>query len=89
LARTIQNRFLSQKDYINIFIETGSLDKSSPEMFIKSLGKKIIKNIKLKINNPAIKNIEHEDFCGSLHPLVSFIEDIMIICNSTKIVIVL
>ncbi|MFH4630858.1 ATP-binding protein [Vibrio alginolyticus] len=89
LARTIQNRFLSQKDYINIFIETGSLDKSSPEMFIKSLGKKIIKNIKLKINNPAIKNIEHDDFCGSLHPLVSFIEDIMIICNSTKIVIVL
>lgn len=89
LARTIQNRFSSQEDYINIFIETGSLDKSSPEMFIKSLGKKIIKNIKLKINNPTIGKIEHDDFSGSLHPLVSFIEDIMTICNSVKIVIVL
>ncbi|EOG7789433.1 phosphoribosyltransferase-like protein [Vibrio fluvialis] len=89
LARTIQNRFQNQKDYINIFIETGSLDKSSPEMFIKSLGKKIIKNIKLKISNPAIKSIDHDDFSGSLHPLVSFVEDIMSVCNSTKIVIVL
>jgi uncharacterized protein YktA (UPF0223 family) len=47
LARTIQNRFSENSNYLRIFIETGSLDKSSANMFIKSLGEKIIKHIKL------------------------------------------
>ncbi len=32
LARTIQNRFSNNPQYVCIFIETGSLDKSSPSM---------------------------------------------------------
>lgn len=89
LARTIQNRFTHDSNYLRIFIETGSLDKSSPDMFIKSLGEKIIKKIKAGINNRDVDNIKSEDFNGSLFPLVTYIEDLMIISSMIKIIIVI
>jgi AAA+ ATPase superfamily predicted ATPase len=89
LARTIQNRFSENSNYLRIFIETGSLDKSSPNMFIKSLGEKVIKYIKLNLNDPTVKSIHTDGFNGSLHPLVSFVEDLMIVCEKIKIIIVI
>lgn len=86
LARTIQGRFKHVDNYVGIFIETGSLDKSSSEKFIKSLGKKIIKNIGSKVD---ITNFEIDNFDGSLYPLVTFIEDVMLANENLKIVIII
>ena len=89
LARTIQNRFSDNPQYVCIFIETGSLDKSSSRMFIGSLGEKIIKKIKLQVNSQEINAINPGVFDGSLSPLVSFIEDIVTINEKMRIIIVL
>lgn len=86
LARTIQNRFKNKKNNISIFIETGSLDKSTSDNFIKSLGEKIIKKISIEVQ---LSHLEVINFSGSLHPLVSFIEDIVALNKKLRIIIVL
>ncbi len=86
IARTIQNKFKDTPNYLDIFIEIGSLDKSSPDNFIKSLGEKIIKILKARLR---LSEVTNENFSGSLYPLVSFIEDVMLQNREIKIVIVI
>jgi AAA+ ATPase superfamily predicted ATPase len=86
IARTIQNKFRDVPNYLGIFIETGSLDKSSPINFIKSLGEKIIKILKAHLR---LLEVKFESFNGSLYPLVSFIEDVMLQNQDLKVVIVI
>lgn len=85
LARTIQSRFANKKDYISIFVDTGSLDKSSPESFMKSLGEKIVKRILLSLKTNKVKI---DAFSSSLYPLVSFTEDIVSLHRNIRIIIV-
>lgn len=86
LAKTIQSRLKKNENCISIFIETGSLDKSSPEKFIKTLGEKVVKKLKHQINTA---NIEAPKFEGSLQPLVSFIEDIIDTNEKIRIIIII
>lgn len=86
LARTIQNRFDEKENHATIFIETGSLDKTSPESFIKSLGKKIIRRLKQAF---PMGNNENYELCSSLHPLVTCIEDIVNSNKKARIIIIL
>ncbi|UUC48220.1 ATP-binding protein [Pseudomonas citronellolis] len=86
LARTIQKRFEEKENYITIFIETGSLDKSTPANFIKSLGEKIIKKLRLELQN---LSIQPPSIVESLYPLVSFLEDLLSLNNSIRIIIIL
>jgi len=86
LARTIQNRFEEKDNYTTIFIETGSLDKTSPTNFIRSLANKIIRRLKSKF---PIANNESYEVSSSLHPLVSCIEDIVSSNKEARIVVIL
>lgn len=86
IARTIQSKFNKIDDFLTIFIETGSLDKTNPDKFLKTLGEKIVKQIKKSLNT---LDISVEEFDTSLYPLVSFIEDIVIKFDNIKILIIL
>jgi hypothetical protein len=48
-----------------------------------------VRNVGLNLNNSTVNNINTDEFNGSLYPLVSFIEDLMIICDKIKIIIVI
>jgi hypothetical protein len=86
LARTIQSRFKAKENFITIFIETGSLDKASPEKFVRTLGEKIVKKLKQFVG---INFVEAQFFDGSLQPLVSCIEDILALNHKLRIIIIL
>lgn len=86
LARTIQNRFGDKENYATIFIETGSLDKTSPMSFTKSLGEKIIRRLKQEFPTAHYGNYELQ---SSLHPLVTCIEDIVTAQKSSRIIIII
>jgi len=86
LARTIQNRFNEKENHATIFIETGSLDKTSPENFIKSLTSKIIRKLNKSFH---IEDIDKYPLTASLHPLVTCIEDIVSANKKARIIIIL
>ncbi|NWD21701.1 ATP-binding protein [Pseudomonas yamanorum] len=86
LARTIQNRFSEKENHVTIFIETGSLDKSSSHNFIRSLGTKIIRNLRKAF---LLENNDHYEINSSLHPLISCVEDIVSRYNKARIIIIL
>jgi len=86
LARTIENRFKNKEHYATIFIETGSLDKTSAQSFIRSLGEKIIRYLKRVF---PFENSGQYQFEGSLHPLVTCIEDIVNSNDKARIIIIL
>lgn len=85
LAKTIQNRFKSKANHLAIFIETGSLDKTSPEKFIKSLGDKVIRYfarcVSIDVNNYKIDS--------SLYPLVTCVEDIVHAYSDLRVILIL
>lgn len=85
LAKTIQNRFKAKANHIAIFIETGSLDKTSPGRFIKSLGDKVIRSLARHVSiDPESYKVD-----SSLSPLVSCIEDIVHAHPDLKIVLII
>jgi len=86
LAKTIQSRLNEIESCIPIFIETGSLDKTTPNNFIRTLGEKVHRKIKSKI---PVGELEKPIFEGSLQPLVTFIEDVVEVNKMVRIVIIL
>ncbi|TKJ81580.1 hypothetical protein PspCFBP13509_05520 [Pseudomonas sp. CFBP13509] len=85
LARTIQHKFEGKDNHATVFIETGSLDKTSPSNFINTLGKKITKNLRRVFS----VEIDDSGFASSLYPLVSYIEDIVAANKKARIIIIL
>jgi AAA+ ATPase superfamily predicted ATPase len=85
LARIVQNRFKQKDGFLTLFIETGSLDKSSPAQFIKSLGEKIIRQLKKSFPRIGDNNIT---FISSLYPLVSYVEEVIESDKNVRIILV-
>ena len=71
IAKTIQRKLANFNDYTVIYMLTGSLDKSTPEKFLNSLGEFIFEEISYDSKFESLK-LPQLDFEGSITPLDKF-----------------
>ena len=87
IAKVVQAEFKGKKNYTVVFISIGSLDKTTSEKFVASLGSQIVRNISRATKSFA--GIAKPSFEGALSPLVEYFEDAMDISPDHRFIIIL
>ena len=73
IAKVVQAEFTGKDNYTVVFISIGSLDKTTTEKFVASLGSQIVRNISRASN--LFARLAKPSFGGALSPLVEYFED--------------
>ena len=87
IAKVVQAEFTGKNNYTVVFISIGSLDKTTTEKFVASLGRQIVRNI-LRTSN-SFARLAKPSFEAALSPLVEYFEDARDISPEHRFIVIL